>query len=190
MKKLAMAALCVASCVSAANAGPVTVNFTTTGSSGDWTYDFTFANNVTAPQGLYFLGIDDTDGSVVGIPAGFNEYSGWNTAYSGGTAHQFGPGWLDYSDVGIASGSALSGFLVHDTAADVKTSFTFFGYTYAGGQLYNGPYDTGSANNPGFIGVTGTPAVPEPASWALMLGGFGMIGGAMRSRRRAAVTFA
>ena len=31
---------------------------------------------------------------------------------------------------------------------------------------------------------------PEPASWALMLGGFGAIGGAMRSRRKAAVTFA
>ena len=27
-------------------------------------------------------------------------------------------------------------------------------------------------------------AVPEPASWALMLGGFGAIGGAMRSRKR------
>ena len=33
-----------------------------------------------------------------------------------------------------------------------------------------------------------TGSVPEPASWALMLGGFGMVGGAMRSRRRAAVT--
>jgi len=33
-------------------------------------------------------------------------------------------------------------------------------------------------------------AVPEPASWALMLGGFGAIGGAMRSRRKAAVAFA
>lgn len=32
-------------------------------------------------------------------------------------------------------------------------------------------------------------AVPEPASWALMLGGFGMVGGAMRSRRKAAVRF-
>lgn len=34
-------------------------------------------------------------------------------------------------------------------------------------------------------------AVPEPASWALMLGGFGMLGGAMRTskKRRAAVTF-
>lgn len=33
-------------------------------------------------------------------------------------------------------------------------------------------------------------AVPEPASWAMMVGGFGLIGGALRSRRRAAVTFA
>lgn len=35
-----------------------------------------------------------------------------------------------------------------------------------------------------------TPGVPEPASWALMLGGFGLIGGAMRSRRKVGVTFA
>lgn len=33
------------------------------------------------------------------------------------------------------------------------------------------------------------PRVPEPASWAMMLAGFGAIGGAMRSRRKAAVSF-
>jgi len=38
------------------------------------------------------------------------------------------------------------------------------------------------------VSITGG-AVPEPASWALMLGGFGLVGGAMR-RRRAAVSFA
>jgi hypothetical protein len=31
--------------------------------------------------------------------------------------------------------------------------------------------------------------VPEPSSWALMLGGFGMIGGALRRRQRTAVSF-
>ena len=42
-----------------------------------------------------------------------------------------------------------------------------------------------------FFGSAGgfTGGVPEPASWAMMLGGFGMIGGAMRSRRRTAVSF-
>jgi hypothetical protein len=33
-------------------------------------------------------------------------------------------------------------------------------------------------------------SAPEPASWALMLGGFGAIGGAMRARRKTAVTYA
>lgn len=32
-------------------------------------------------------------------------------------------------------------------------------------------------------------AVPEPATWAVMVAGFGMIGGAMRRRRKAAVAF-
>jgi hypothetical protein len=27
-------------------------------------------------------------------------------------------------------------------------------------------------------------AVPEPATWAMMIGGFGMVGGSLRSRRR------
>ncbi len=33
-------------------------------------------------------------------------------------------------------------------------------------------------------------AVPEPASWALMLGGFGLAGGVLRMRRKAATSFA
>jgi hypothetical protein len=33
-----------------------------------------------------------------------------------------------------------------------------------------------------------TAAVPEPASWAMMLGGFGLVGGAMRQRKRTLAT--
>ncbi len=44
-------------------------------------------------------------------------------------------------------------------------------------------------NNPGYSHITfidtGAPAVPEPATWAMMLLGFGGIGMAMRRRRRA-----
>jgi hypothetical protein len=35
-----------------------------------------------------------------------------------------------------------------------------------------------------------TAAVPEPASWAMMLGGFGLVGGAMRQRKRATLATA
>lgn len=34
----------------------------------------------------------------------------------------------------------------------------------------------------------GTPGVPEPAVWALMLGGFGLVGATLRRTRRSAVT--
>lgn len=32
--------------------------------------------------------------------------------------------------------------------------------------------------------IPGVPAVPEPATWAMLLLGFGLVGGAMRSARR------
>ena len=38
--------------------------------------------------------------------------------------------------------------------------------------------------------TTVAPPVPEPASWAMMLSGFGLVGGALRSRRKANVSFA
>ena len=40
-----------------------------------------------------------------------------------------------------------------------------------------------------YTGQLESGAVPEPASWALMLGGFGLVGGAMRGRKRATVSF-
>lgn len=45
------------------------------------------------------------------------------------------------------------------------------------------------ASSPGdFVRVlTVAPSVPEPASWAMMIGGFGLVGGAMRRRRKANV---
>lgn len=63
--------------------------------------------------------------------------------------------------------------------------FTFrlsqaFGYSVAGGTTYGGNR----------LGAFQMPAVPEPASWALMIGGFGLAGAAMRRRERTTVTFA
>jgi hypothetical protein len=46
-----------------------------------------------------------------------------------------------------------------------------------------------SQNQIYFAGITGG-AVPEPAVWAMMLGGFALVGAAMRRRAQPAVTFA
>jgi hypothetical protein len=63
--------------------------------------------------------------------------------------------------------------------------FTFrlsqaFGYSVAGGTTYGGNR----------LGAFQMPAVPEPASWAMMIGGFGLAGAAMRRRVRTTVAFA
>jgi hypothetical protein len=69
--------------------------------------------------------------------------------------------------------------------------YTAVGVTFAG--IAQSVDFGGSANQVAFADITLGSAVaggvPEPASWALMLSGFGMVGGAMRSRRKAA-TFA
>jgi|AraplaCL_Cvi_mCL_1032061.scaffolds.fasta_scaffold00085_93 hypothetical protein len=40
------------------------------------------------------------------------------------------------------------------------------------------------------VSVTAQGSAPEPASWAMMLGGFGLLGGAIRARRKTAIAFA
>jgi len=89
------------------------------------------------------------------------------------------------------------------------TSFDFFSYSdfsvSATGYDTLNYYGTGGTVNPGFLNVSSVTfygsgsqqldnitvngGVPEPASWAMMLGGFGLVGGAMRSRRKS-VSFA
>ncbi|WP_253717400.1 PEPxxWA-CTERM sorting domain-containing protein [Sphingomonas sp. AP4-R1] len=47
---------------------------------------------------------------------------------------------------------------------------------------------TFTIDGPGTVSAD-LPAAPEPATWAMFIGGFGLIGGAMRRRRRVSVRF-
>ncbi|WP_255602578.1 FxDxF family PEP-CTERM protein [Polymorphobacter megasporae] len=60
-------------------------------------------------------------------------------------------------------------------------------YTFAPGQSYTIAYSGTTSGAPASVGSSvtfalATAAVPEPASWALMLAGFGMVGFAARRR--------
>jgi len=55
-----------------------------------------------------------------------------------------------------------------------------YSVTYISGYL-----NSGLTNLTGYTPPT-PPRVPEPATWAMMVGGFGMIGGALRRRVRIA----
>ena len=61
----------------------------------------------------------------------------------------------------------------------------------ANGVPGDGAYGPTSSDSFTLLGTAAVqPSVPEPASWMLMLGGFGMVGGALRARKRVSIRFA
>jgi hypothetical protein len=119
--------------------------------------------------------------------------------------------WHSTGDKGVRSGkflrSGLSlGFDAVNLLAngDYRTPLTYtlgefgegfgsFNFSEEVLDANNQPTDVYDVNaygvlSPNFVEVTALPslnAVPEPASWAMMITGFGLVGGAMRRRARA-----
>lgn len=187
------AAICILAGAPAAQAAVVDVSFTTTGVSGDWIYDFTLANNLGGTNALYFFGVVAPATDVVEAPGVWTESPGntpWSNASYGGSNIAYNNVWCvngcgDIS-AGIPSGQSLSGFKVHDVSTTAQTSFAWF--TFAIGGNYDGPECFNCGGNPGFEGVTGQagpggPGVPEPATWAMMIIGFGAAGSMIRRRK-------
>lgn len=83
-------------------------------------------------------------------------------------------------------------FLSGGTLTDAATGNAACGITAssASGFDYLAGIDIGACQVGGGGGSGGTGDVPEPASWALMLGGFGLVGGSLRrAARRPLVSF-
>lgn len=189
----ALAAASVLPATAAYAIDPITVTYTVTGTSGAYTYDFSFTNNDTGTAGIYFVGVAGLTQNITGTPnAGWiqaNIPPSFSPASYGGSATIYSNLWCTGSfsgcnnASGINSGQTLSGFTVLDTGTSILSSVPWLAFAYNGLDTNNdGHFFTDT--NPGFEGqaslVTG--AVPEPATWAMMLIGFGAIGFSMRRR--------
>ncbi len=173
--KIALAVL-VLGCSLSANIGPPTVTYTTAGSSGDYTLDFTVNNNTN--QDLYFFGVLLSVPIVTGSPTGFEPtvWSTWNNTPYGGSNINYNNNWIDDSLSVFPAGTALSGFQVTVADAVAPTSVNWFAFT--DGNAYTGGGNFNSSANPGFEGIAGGGgnATPEPSYLVVAAGIIGLIG--------------
>ena len=205
MKRVFLAAMAALSMTGAANAAVVTLEGVTNNGPNDFT--FTYEGTLGPDEGLRsgdrliifdFAGYIDGSifspsanvvGSVEAVSAGAALTPGFNDdpglvnlvfTYTGPDLRNEGGPFAALDFNGLGARSTLGG-----TARDA-----FFTLT-----TKNNPDGVpGGSNSPLFtLGSVSVPAaaIPEPQAWALMLGGFGLTGFAMRRRKRGAtVTYA
>jgi hypothetical protein len=142
------------------------------------------------------------------VPAGFGNSSGQPVTIGGGVEFGFDDGanrdTADFSDTQLTIRDevfsnalnwtqtfTLVGGPAFSSIALVSDSFVpGLTWTLNSGTITINWAGTGSPNDFTAVFDVGVNAVPEPASWALMIGGFGLVGAAMRRRTSAKVAFA
>jgi len=147
------------------------------------------------------LGVNGSSGFLgVGNQSSFGSPEDYGDYYSPASGPaSFGSGGFTAATTTTGSVAGINGgdgkFIVPGGygAGDplLPSTTTWVGATFASLGLKPGTYvwTLGTSRDTFTINIPGG-AVPEPASWAMMLGGFGLIGGAMRVRRKTAVIFA
>ena len=168
MLKMVLAALAATMLCAAVDAAPLL--FTLTGrDTATFTLDSNPSPDKLSPNYIYFAGITGAYAFPGSSPATSANMAFFTTSDFGGLS------------IGAIGGGTISLF---------------------GPQVFSGPTSTpmfapgtfdlsGSVNGPAVdrLVISGLAIAPEPASWAMMITGFGAIGAAMR-RRRTAVSFA
>jgi|JI10StandDraft_1071094.scaffolds.fasta_scaffold226895_3 hypothetical protein len=105
----------------------------------------------------------------------FSFYMGSPDAYNRVTFNYIG-GSQVLDGANIWSGPAFGG--------DRAKGFRVY-YDFGGAKVTSIVFSTGASNAFEFDGLAGTVAVPEPATWAMMIMGFGVAGAKLRRRRTA-----
>lgn len=170
---------------SAASATPTITTIGTDLSSSPYTFTYMGSSFTFGSNGQFFSGpitISTANGGEV------NTTFGEPTAYFAdgrGGAVTFGPGmnfapFASETPIRFSNGENFFGLRA------VTGTGTFYGFAYTSDNVLNS-IGFESVADAAITATTAAGAVPEPATWAMMIGGFGMVGGAMR-RRKVATT--
>jgi hypothetical protein len=171
-----LVAVCLSTLSTGLLAQPV-MNYTVSGTSGNYTLDFTINNTTPGTQGfdIYFFGVL-VNGVASGSPLGFNSsyYSTIHTVEADGPAFNwpFNNTWIDPANTVLPTGTTLSGFEVSDTDQSAPTSVQYFAFGENNGLIYTGPGavpDSSNPSNPLFVG-NAVIAVPEPTTLSIISG--------------------
>ncbi len=170
----------VATCTGQLFAEPI-ITETVTGTSGDYTLDFSVTNNLNGINSIYFFGVMmDSGNTIAGSPAGFDtHFDAWSNAPYGGSSLVYNLTWIDNNTFPIPFGTTQDGFLVHSTDTTLPTSIPWFAYGEQG--TYTGTDNFNIQSNPGFEGLVSPQSVPEPSN--LLVGLLGALGGFAYFRR-------
>src|SRR5262249_6310859 len=156
----AAAGLALIGTLGIAQAVPVDVTYTVSGSSFNWTYDFSVTNNLGGTNYIYALASPDfPNTSYVSGPVGWfdgtiSNPGATNLEWCFTSCYYIGP-------TNLPPGSTLGGFIAHDTTALPLTSVHWSAFAI-GGDL----------GNPGFSGVA---TVPGPVVGAGLPGLMGLM---------------
>ena len=104
----------------------------------------------------------------------------------------FGSGSISTSFVNASNMLVLTGLFINDVQYALTNTAAGQAATVNGLQIFNGVqntirvtgYSNGANGYSGTVTFAANSAVPEPVTWAMFIGGFGLIGGAMRKSRR------
>jgi len=214
VKTAAAAATIAMALAGASHAAIITADLTANGASGGLNVGSPYGTvTVDDAGGVLAFTVDLTDGLVFRNAPDSNHWSfGFDLNVATGSigtiadngagtftpqagSHNFSPfGTFDYvlecdscsTGYNAASPSLLTFKVTAPTTLTVNN-------IVANGSGYYFAADVADSNgSTGNVGATGfkTPGVPEPASWALMLMGFGGLGAALRAQRRRLATAA
>ncbi|QXQ05522.1 PEPxxWA-CTERM sorting domain-containing protein [Sphingosinicellaceae bacterium] len=125
-----------------------------------------------------------------GFPGQFF-YSPGTTGTLNGSAFEFQSLTFFSADYDLTPGFS-GGFSYDNTYAAIFSGLQLYSGTEAAPRFVAGTYaltqfGSGTAGTLTISDVADVSAVPEPMTWALMVGGFGMVGGAMRRNGKVAV---